>query len=128
DGQTFFSTKREPGWTRGDETIDPRPLKAGPLPNDWARFKGLYRNGNRVVLRYSVGDAEVYETPWFEWHDGKPLFTRTITVGPGQKGLRMVGEKEIPPRDKPITFSIPASQGASPKELCQGGPALWPET
>ena len=44
DGQIFFATKREPGWARGDETADPRPLKAGPLPKDWARCKGLYRN------------------------------------------------------------------------------------
>src|SRR5688572_22331247 len=45
-GDIFFSTKPEPGWARGDETADPRPLKAGPLPKDWARFKGLYRHGD----------------------------------------------------------------------------------
>ena len=126
DGDVFFSTKREPGWSRGTETADPRPLKAGPLPRDWGRFKGLYRNGNRVVLHYTVGDAEVRETPSLEWRDGKPTFVRTITVGPGQKALRL-GEKEIPPRDKSITFSIPPSDSPSPEQLCRGGAALWPE-
>ena len=110
DGQIFFSTKREPGWT-----------------GDSARFKGWYRNGNRVVLRYTVGDAEVHETPSLEWRDGKPLFVRTITVGAGQKPLRLAGDKEIPPREKPITFSIPPSDAPPPENLCRGGAALWPE-
>jgi uncharacterized protein DUF6797 len=129
DGEILFSTKAEPGWARGNETADPRALKAGPLARDWARFKGLYRNGNRVVLQYRVADAEVHETPWLEWHNGKPVFTRTITVGPGQKTLRLAGHKEIPPRGEPVTFSIPpeASEKIVPKELCRGGPALWPE-
>ena len=127
DGKIFFSTKPEPGWARGEEIVDPRPLKAGPLPKDWARFKGLYRNGNRVVLYYTVADAEVHETPWFEWRDAKPVFIRSLTVGPGQKSLKLVGHKEIPPRDKAITFSIPPSDTTPPKDLCRGGPALWPE-
>lgn len=126
DGTIFFSTKPEPGWTRGEEFADPRPLKAGPLPREWARFKGLYRNGNRVVLHYTVADAEVHETPWLEWTDGKPTFVRTITVGPGEKPLRLVGHGEIPPRNKAITFSIPPRKCAPVTDLCRGGPAQWP--
>jgi hypothetical protein len=128
EGEIFFSTKAEPGWARGDDTADPRPLKAGPLPRDWARFKGLYRHGNRVVLRYTVAETEVYDTPWFEWRDGKPTFIRTITVQPGDKPLRLAGHKEVPPRDKPVTFSIPPREAEDPKQFCNGGPALWPET
>src|SRR5688572_13287020 len=126
EGEIFFSTKAEPGWARGEETADPRPLKAGPLPRGWARFQGIYRNGNRVVLHYTVGDAEVHETPWFEGG----VFTRMITVGPGKKALWLKGHGEIPPRSEASTFSIPPghSESARPKELCGGGPALWPES
>ncbi|HKQ37224.1 MAG TPA: DUF6797 domain-containing protein, partial [Verrucomicrobiae bacterium] len=127
DGHIFFSTKREPGWTRGDEIADPRRYKAGPLPKDWARFKGWYRNGNRVVLRYAVADAEVFESPSLDWREGKPVLVRTITVGAGQKTLRLAEGREIPAREKPITFSIPSSEATLPEKLCHGGPALWPE-
>jgi hypothetical protein len=129
DGEIFFSTEPKPGWARGDETADPRSWKAGPLPRDWARFKGLYRNGNRVVLHYTVGETEVHEMPWFEWQEGKPVFIRIITVGAAQKTLKLVGHKDIPPRQQPITFSIPATATTvHPKELCRGGRSLWPET
>jgi glucose/arabinose dehydrogenase len=127
DGQIFFSTKPQPGWTHGDKSDDPRPLKAGPLPRDWARYKGLYRNGNRVVLHYTVADSEVHETPWVAWREGKPVFVRNITVGRGKTALRLLGEREIPPREEPVTFSIPEMVGPKPIDLCRGGAALWSE-
>ena len=38
----------------------------GPLPRSWAHFKGLYRHGDRVILAYTVGTAEILETPGLE--------------------------------------------------------------
>ena len=34
----------------------------GPLPRDWAKYKGIYKHGDRVVVSYRVGDADVLET------------------------------------------------------------------
>src|SRR5262245_7106609 len=60
DGTLQFSTKPIPGWSRGDDFTDPRPLHAGPLPADWAKFKGLYRHGDDVILNYTVGGVEIF--------------------------------------------------------------------
>lgn len=78
-GAPVFATKNVPGW--GDKQggfTDPRVNQQGPLPKDRAHYKGLYVNGRDVVLKYSVGDAEVLECPGFERVDGYDIFTRTV--------------------------------------------------
>ena len=77
-----------PGWAKGDNFNDPRPVPvenkkgrpAGPLPREWAKYHGLYRHGDQVVLSYSVGDAEVLELPDFQEKNGISYFTRTFTM------------------------------------------------
>jgi hypothetical protein len=81
DGTIQFSTKAIPGWARKDQWADPRPLHAGPLPADWAKFTGLHRHGDEVILNYSVGGAEIFELPGFEATNGLSAFTRTFHIG-----------------------------------------------
>ena len=38
----------------------------GPLPLDWAKYKGLYRHGQQVVLSYSINGSDVLESPALE--------------------------------------------------------------
>jgi hypothetical protein len=71
-----FTTTVAPGWARGGSFADPRSEPFGPLPKDWARFTGLYRNGSQVVLSYRVGRGHVLELPGFA--DG--VFTRTLML------------------------------------------------
>lgn len=80
-GPIVFSTANGPGWAKDGSFTDPRPLHFGPLPKDWAHYKGLYRHGKQVVLSYSVGNVDVLELPGSEILDGKPAITRTIEVG-----------------------------------------------
>ena len=52
-----------------------------------ARYLGLHRHGERVVLASEVtpsagGAVSVRETPWVVQHDGLRVFTRTLEVGP----------------------------------------------
>ncbi|MCM8534275.1 MAG: cytochrome C, partial [Lentisphaeraceae bacterium] len=63
-----------PGWAKGGSFEDPR--KYGPLPKDWLKYKGQYRDGDKVVLTYTVGNTSVLEMPSFE--DG--AYTRTINI------------------------------------------------
>ncbi|HUG19267.1 MAG TPA: ThuA domain-containing protein, partial [Planctomycetaceae bacterium] len=64
-GPVLFQTPAVPGWSRDDSFPDPRPDKPwGPLPRELARYEGLYRHGNRVVLKYTVGGTEILESPW----------------------------------------------------------------
>lgn len=68
-GDLHFGSLPGPGWAHpvSGSFDDPRMLGKdgrayGPLPRDWAQYKGLYKHGDRVVVSYSVGDANVLET------------------------------------------------------------------
>ena len=76
-----FATGMTPGWGNGDRFDDPRNPKDGPLPHEWAHYKGLYQHGNQVVLSYSVGKTDVLELPGVTFKDKQATFTRDIRVG-----------------------------------------------
>ena len=63
-GRIEFSAPDGPGW----ETA--------------GHYRGLYLNGKRVVLSYTVGSTEILETPWIESVGELRAFTRTIEQGP----------------------------------------------
>jgi hypothetical protein len=126
-GRVVLRTPRGPGWARDGSFDDPRPAPGdGPLPRDWARFRGLYRHGDRVVLSYVVGDVPVLESHVFK--DG--AFTRLLEVGPSTKPLeRRFGGAvlKLPPAaERRLLADGPAAP--EPLEpLTKGGPARWPE-
>jgi hypothetical protein len=62
-------------------------IARGPLPREWAKFKGVYRHGDNVVLSYSVGAADVLELPGYAERDGLALFTRTLNIGKSREPL-----------------------------------------
>jgi glucose/arabinose dehydrogenase len=94
-----FATKPGPGWgggEKGDDFTDPRKTSPvdkqplGNLPKEWAHYRGLYRNGNQVVLSYTVGDCNVLETPGLIGAGEYPTFTRTIRVDKSDKSMTLV--------------------------------------
>jgi hypothetical protein len=61
-----FTAPAGPGWADADGNFsDNRPefkgKKYGPLPKEHAKWKGIYLDGNEVVLSYEVGKANVLE-------------------------------------------------------------------
>jgi hypothetical protein len=86
----LFTTPAAPGWAKDGNFADPRAHPYGPLPRDWAKWRGLYLSGSRVVLQYTVGDVEVRESPWAETRDGKTTVTRTLEIGPSRSPLTLV--------------------------------------
>ncbi len=98
-GRVHVANPDGPGWANpgdpgaGDRRIVGRDgRRYGPMPPDWARYRGLYRHGDRVVLSYTVGAADVLETPGLEdyhYRPGVPIFTRTLEIGPSAVGLSM---------------------------------------
>ena len=85
----YFQTNPGPGWSKGDDLQDPRNLPTGPgaakvpfgpLPRDWAKYKGLYLHGDDVVFAYTVGEASLFEKPGIEKTGGETLITRTFNV------------------------------------------------
>jgi len=94
-----FVTKPGPGWgggDKGDDFTDPRERSAvdhqplGNLPKEWAHYKGLYRNGEQVVLSYTVGACQVLESPGLIGGGEHPTFTRTIRVDKSDKPMTLV--------------------------------------
>jgi hypothetical protein len=98
-GDAVFGNDMTPGWGKEGSFEDPRPKYHctdyrplpqswqergfGPLPEEWGRYKGLYLNGQRVVLKYTVGGVEVLDSPG--WEEG--AFTRTINVAKSTKEM-----------------------------------------
>ena len=83
DGEVKFSTPYLPGWSAGEIADDPRDRHQGHLPNDVAKYRGLYVNGGKVILSYTVGKTAVLEMPGAEMKDGALILSRTIAMGAG---------------------------------------------
>ncbi len=91
NGDPVFANPVAPGWAKAsvkpNAFEDPRPLPYGPLPRDWAHFKGLYLHSDEVVFSYTVGRTAVLETPGIETVAGTTAFTRELNLGPTEEDL-----------------------------------------
>src|SRR5438034_9239942 len=74
-------------------TKDPRSKPYGPLPHDWAKYKGLYVHGNRVVLHYTVGDVDVLDAPWAKNVNDDVILTRSIKLSASEQPLTLLLDK-----------------------------------
>ncbi len=136
-GQTAFANSTGPGWANpatGTFVDDQRVLgrdgkRYGPLPREWAKFKGLYHHGQQVVLSYSVGTTDVLESPRLLTRDepqSAPLFLRTFNIGPRDRDL-LLQVTEHPAHDaRPtivsradksvVLFAPPSSEASAERE------------
>jgi hypothetical protein len=118
-----FLAPEGPGWAKEGRFDDPRadsipPLpRPGPLPADWAKYRGLYVHGAQVIFTYTVGKAEVLDRMTLE--DGR--FVRTLWVGPSDVELKS-HDHSIPARPAPIVIG-----GADLSTLTKGAPGRYPE-
>src|SRR5262245_16522147 len=96
EGQQVFGNKVAPGWDKDGSFADPREYPFGPLPQDWAHWKGLYLHGKRVVLSYTVDTTSVLEMPSIEKKSGMVAFVRTINMSASTKrhALQVAFERE----------------------------------
>jgi hypothetical protein len=67
---------------------DPRDEPFGPLPD--VRFKGMFVNGGKTVLKWDVAGTEVLEMPGYEEKDGVRWFVRNFEVAPHSRELRLM--------------------------------------
>ena len=95
-GTIEFENPITPGWANPEtgDFEDPRFVavdgrRFGPLPKAWAHYKGLYHHGHRVVLKYTVADAEVLETYDLESDGPYPIISRTLNITAASTSLRM---------------------------------------
>jgi hypothetical protein len=97
NSEPVFRTPQGPGWADYNGSFkDPRkdsikPLPPpGPLPREWAKYRGLYKHGDRVILSYSVGKTDVLEMPSLESHDSLKAFARTFHIGPSADSMNLM--------------------------------------
>jgi hypothetical protein len=60
------------------EAVDGRHF--GPLPKEWAHYKGLYSYENIQVIKYTVAGAEVLEKYSLESMGDDPVISRSLNV------------------------------------------------
>ncbi len=82
EGKLLWENKVGPGWAKDDSFEDTRVVPFGPLPRDWAHWKGLYLHDEKVILSYTVGTRSVLETPSLESGEKGYAFSRTFHLGP----------------------------------------------
>jgi hypothetical protein len=140
-GALRFSNPVAPGWGRPEDGSfdDPRPRDRGgagygPLPREWARWKGLHLHGARAVFSYEVGGVEVRELPCAEALGERRALGRTIEVGPRKRDLVLQAAQARGARvDIDAALAVarllppaPADGGAAPAATAvflRGGPA-----
>ena len=90
-GDVAVGTENGPGWADAKGSFaDNRDRKQGPLPKDWAHYKGSYVHDGHAVLKYTVGDAEVLEHPSAVAADGRTVFSRTLQFTKAAKNVRIL--------------------------------------
>lgn len=124
-----------PGWANpADGTfkdprfvaVDGRPF--GPLPREWAHYKGLYYHGDRVVIHYTVGDAKILETYDLETSGDQPVISRTLNissssgpltlrVAPFEAGVRKLGQGTLAVEKNYHVLKLKAGEAARVKLL-----------
>ncbi len=95
-GKLHFETPTGPGWAHPvDGTFkDPRftardGRQFGPLPKTWADYKGLYVDGDHIIISYTVGSAQILEELGMEEKGGQTIFTRTLNSSPSGSLLKL---------------------------------------
>ena len=125
-GVPLFETADGPGWanpeTGGFEDarfvgLDGR--RFGPLPDTWAKYHGIHRGAGRLVVSYSIGDADILESHdrtsdgGFIRHLNVAKSGKDLKVRLGNAGTRTVvrgsGKVSTTVKDGFVVATIPAS-------------------
>ena len=106
-GDLQLANPNAPGWADPEADLqegsfgDPRlrgvdRVAYGPLPRRWAHWKGLHRQGHRVLLEYTVGKTRVREQPRLITVDNQKVLERVIELGPSTRPLvlQVAGDAE----------------------------------
>ena len=93
-GHVHFENKTSPGWGHPETgSFDDPRLKGrdgrlyGPLPREWAHYKGLYHHEGKSIIKYTVGKTEVLEMPKLQLINNRPLYARTFNIGPRDQDM-----------------------------------------
>ncbi|MEO0337822.1 MAG: DUF6797 domain-containing protein [Bacteroidota bacterium] len=96
-GELHFETPVAPGFANPQNKSfdDPRftardGRQFGPLPKQWANYKGLYQYEGRSILSYTVGSTAILEELGMVEKSDDIFFTRNLDLGQQAKEIKMV--------------------------------------
>ncbi|MBX3443614.1 MAG: ThuA domain-containing protein [Planctomyces sp.] len=123
NGTPVFVSGRHPGFP-GSETDGEAHQ---------ARFRGLWRNGSRVVLNWQVGETRVLETPGYREAGPLRTITRSFEFGPGGEPIvvelmRSPGDWAQIPEAGPPCVVLRDGEDAIGVAVISGGEAVALET
>lgn len=95
-GKLHFETPVGPGWANpvSGRFTDPRftardGRQFGPLPKEWADYKGLYQYEGQSIISYSIGNAQLLEKLGMESLNTHTVFTRTLNISASTSALKL---------------------------------------
>ena len=98
NGKQLYTTSGLAGWANGDGRFESSHPPTGPLPKEWGRFKGIYLNGPRTILAYTIGGVDILDRPWaipladrtglFRHLDGAPTKSKLMPARPRRRRAR----------------------------------------
>jgi type 1 glutamine amidotransferase len=88
NGKMLFGTSALAGWADDKGSFDSPHSPTGPLPKEWAKFKGVYLMSGQTVLAYSIHGTDVLERHAFYQAENAATIGRTLIVGPSEKERR----------------------------------------
>lgn len=93
-GRVQFANPTGPGWANPEtgsfedtRLVGRDGRHYGPLPREWAQYKGLYQHGDQAIVSYTVGSTKVLEMPGVTHTDATPIFTRAFQIGPRSREM-----------------------------------------
>ena len=122
-GDVVLQNPTGPGWADprtgsfddNQRVIGRDERRYGPLPREWARYRGLYHFEDRTIVSYTVGSTEVLELP------SSPANLSTADNGANAASITPVFERQfqLGPRATPLKLLV----ATHPKEAAQRLPA-----
>jgi hypothetical protein len=109
-GTVHFANSTGPGWARpGTDSFEDVRLvgrdgrRYGPLPRDWARYRGTYSHGDKTIVAYDVGKTAVLELQRQVEHPNF-VFARQFQIGPRSEAmlLQVAEDKRGPDQVQPL--------------------------
>lgn len=108
-GEMVFASPVAPGWADPAGEWDPKVKTfTAPLPKEWAKYRGHYVCGDRVVFSYTVNGRPVLETATSERLGKFPVIARTVEVLPGKGEIWW---EHCPDRSKPLEGKVANKKG-----------------
>ncbi|MBL8756387.1 MAG: hypothetical protein JNK15_24045 [Planctomycetes bacterium] len=89
-GHKLAETRPGPGWANDGDLRDPRPIPFGPLPREHGVYRGMWLDGDQVIVGYRVGDMDVREGYATVAVAAQRVFLRTLELGPSKAAQTMV--------------------------------------